>query len=115
YNYWMKMHTCSGCGGFYWGNALVSRQSFTADDNQWMCIEVHAKLNPDPASGVGAVLEVWKNDALVQRFDEQRGLGYWVQDHFCPDGRRPAVYQLRAAPRHPDDPPRPADADHDRP
>ncbi|TMB54107.1 MAG: hypothetical protein E6J47_08485, partial [Chloroflexi bacterium] len=78
YNYWMKMHTCSGCGGYYWGNALVSRQSFTADDNQWMCIEVHAKLNPDPASGAGAVLEVWKNDALVQRFDQQRGRGYWV-------------------------------------
>ena len=95
YNYWMKMHTCSGCGGFYWGNALVSRESFTADDEQWMCIEVHARLNPDPTSGAGAVLEVWKNDAPVQRFSEQRGSGYWVQDHFCPataDGRQCTDY-----------------------
>jgi hypothetical protein len=95
YNYWMKMHTCSGCGGSYWGNALVSHASFTADDDQWMCLEVHARLNPDPASGARAVLEVWKNDVLVQRFSPARGHGYWVQDHFCPataDGRQCTDY-----------------------
>ena len=78
------MHTCSGCGGFYYGNALVSRQYFTADDDQWICLEVHVRLNPDPTSGAGAVLEVWKNDALVQRFADQSGRGYWVHDQFCP-------------------------------
>ena len=85
YSYWMKMHTCSSCGGSYWGNALISRNAFTADDTQWACIEVHAKLNTDMASTAGAVLEVWKNDALVQRFDQSTGLGYWIQDHFCPE------------------------------
>lgn len=86
YNYWMNMHTCSSCAGSYWGNALVSRNSFTADDDSWMCLEVHAKLNTDTASSAGAVLEVWKNDVLVQRFPETAGTGYWVQDHFCPVG-----------------------------
>jgi hypothetical protein len=86
YNYSMKMHTCSGCGGSYWGNALISRTAFTADDNAWACIEVHAKLNTDMTSDAGAALEVWKNDSLVQRFPETMGTGYWVQDHFCPVG-----------------------------
>src|SRR5204862_431369 len=61
YNYWMTMHTCSGCGGSYWGNALISRTAFTASDNTWACIEVHAKLNADVGSDAGAVLEVWKD------------------------------------------------------
>jgi len=86
YNYWMKMRTCDNCGGFYWGNALVSRNGFTADDDTWDCIEVHAKLNTDMASGADAGLEVWKNDALIQTFPDAAGLGYWVQDHFCPAG-----------------------------
>ena len=86
YDYWMNMHTCSSCGGFYWGNALVSRDAFTADDNEWACVEVHAKLNTDMASDAGAVLEAWKNDTLIQPFPETAGVGYWVQDHFCPAG-----------------------------
>jgi hypothetical protein len=86
YNYWMGMHTCSSCAGAYWGNALVSRKSFTADDDQWVCIETHAKVNSDLSSSTGAVLEVWKNDVLVQAFPEAAGPGFWVQDHFCPAG-----------------------------
>jgi hypothetical protein len=86
YNYWMKMHTCSSCGGAYWGNALLSKDVFTADDDQWACVEVHAKLNSDTASTAGAVLEVWKNDVLIQRFPETGTVGYWVQDHYCPAG-----------------------------
>jgi len=86
YNYWMKMHTCSGCGGSYWGNALISRTAFTAADNTWACVEVHARQNTDMASDAGAVLEVWKNDSLIQRFPDPAGNGYWVQDHFCPAG-----------------------------
>jgi hypothetical protein len=86
YNYWTRMHTCSSCGGAYWGNALVSQSAFTADDDQWACIEVHAKLNTDMASAAGAELEVWKNDVLIQRFPETGPTGYWVQDHYCPAG-----------------------------
>jgi hypothetical protein len=86
YNYWMQMHTCSSCAGAYWGNELVSRNSFTADDNQWVCVETHAKLNTDLTSSTGAILEVWKNDALVQSFPETGKVGFWVQDHFCPAG-----------------------------
>jgi hypothetical protein len=86
YNYWMKMHTCSSCGGAHWGNALVSRNAFTADDNQWACVEVHAKLNTDMASAAGAALAVWKNDVLIQQFPETGAIGYWVQDHYCPAG-----------------------------
>jgi hypothetical protein len=86
YNYWLAMHTCSSCGGAYWGNALISRDAFIAPDNTWICLEVHAKLNTDPASDAGAELEVWRNDTLIQRFPESGGVGYWVQDHFCPAG-----------------------------
>src|SRR5438445_9866989 len=82
----MQMHTCSGCGGSYWGNALISRTAFAASDNTWACVEVHARLNTDMASDAGAVLEVWKNDSLIQRFPDTAGAGYWVQDHFCPVG-----------------------------
>jgi hypothetical protein len=86
YNYWLAMHTCSSCGGAYWGNALISRDAFIAPDNTWTCLEVHAKLNTDPTSDAGAELEVWRNDTLIQRFPESGGVGYWVQDHFCPMG-----------------------------
>ena len=89
YNYWMTMHTCSGCSGSYWGNALISRTAFTAPDNTWACVEVHARLNTDMASDAGAALEVWKDDALIQAFPEpteRARFGSWVQDHFCPVG-----------------------------
>jgi hypothetical protein len=86
YNYWMNMHTCSSCAGKYWGNSLVSHNSFTADDNQWVCVEMHVRLNTDLASTTGAALEVWRNDALVQAYPETSGTGFWVQDHFCPAG-----------------------------
>jgi len=89
YDYWMTMHTCSNCNGRYWGNSLISKSTFIAPDNSWACVEVHAKLNTDMSSGAGAVLEVWKNDALIQTFPETgepSQHGYWVQDHFCPVG-----------------------------
>jgi hypothetical protein len=47
---------------------------------------VHARLNTDLASSGGAVLEVWKNDALVQHYDESAPLGCWIRDKFCPEG-----------------------------
>jgi hypothetical protein len=73
-------------GTAYYGNAFVHRNDFTVDSGSWVCLEVHARLNVAGSSAAGAVLEVWKNDALVQRFDDQGPLGYWIRDKFCPDG-----------------------------
>jgi hypothetical protein len=70
----------------YYGNALVHQNGFTVDEDQWMCIEVHIKLNTDPGSSEGAVLAVWKNNTLVQRYDEKGAVGYWIRDKFCPMG-----------------------------
>ncbi|MDB4959723.1 MAG: hypothetical protein JWO36_7292 [Myxococcales bacterium] len=88
YNYWMTMHSwmpapITDDGTAYYGNALVHRDDFTIDEGQWVCLEVHARLNPSPASGAGAVLEVWKNDVQVARFDDAAPLGYWIRDKFC--------------------------------
>lgn len=89
YNYWMTMHSwmpdpVNDDGTAYYGNALIHRNSFTIDEAQWSCLEVHIKLNPDPANGAGAVVEVWKNDAAVIRFDDSGPMGYWIRDKFCP-------------------------------
>jgi len=90
YNYWMGMHswmeTPTDDGTSYYGNALVHRNDFTIDEDQWVCLEVHVRLNPDPASAAGAVLEVWKDDAPVARFDDTGPPGYWIRDKFCPTG-----------------------------
>jgi hypothetical protein len=89
YDYWMKMHSWmdspSGSTAYY-GNATIHQNAFTVDEGAWMCLEVHLRLNDDPASAHGAVLEVWKNDLLVQRFDGAGPLGYWIKDKFCPTG-----------------------------
>ena len=90
YNYWMTMHSWMAAptndGTSYFGNALVHKNGFTIDEGRWVCVEVHAKLNADPATGAGAVLEVFKNDANVMRFDDSGPIGYWIRDKFCPTG-----------------------------
>lgn len=90
YNYWMAMHswmaTPTNDGTSYYGNGLVHQNGFTIDEGNWVCLEVHVKLNPNPTTGAGAVLEVWKNDAPVIRFDDSGPLGYWIRDKFCPTG-----------------------------
>lgn len=90
YNYWMGMHswmqTPTDDGTSYYGNPLVHRNAFTIDEDEWVCLEVHVRLNPDPASAAGAVLEVWKGDALQIRYDDTGPLGYWIRDKFCPTG-----------------------------
>ena len=86
YNYWMAMHSWMDMpmgSTAYYGNSLVHRNAFTADDDQWMCLEVHVKLNTDLSSSAGAELDVWKNDALVQHFDAQAPAGCWIKDKFC--------------------------------
>jgi hypothetical protein len=89
FNYWMGMRSWktapTGVHGDYWGNTLVHSAEFRIARDSWMCYEMHLKLNPDPATGSGAELEVWQNDALVRRFDDAASLGYWVKDKFCPD------------------------------
>ncbi|MGE0788848.1 MAG: hypothetical protein AB7S26_24455 [Sandaracinaceae bacterium] len=91
YDYWMGMHSwmadpIDDDGTAYYGNALIHRNDFTLDETSWVCLEVHVRINPDPASSAGAILEVWKNDALMQRFDDTSPMGYWIRDKFCPDG-----------------------------
>jgi hypothetical protein len=89
YNYWMQMHSWmdqpTGDTAYY-GNSLVHQNAFTIDEETWSCVEVHVKLNTDLTSATGAILEVWKNDTLVQHFDETTPLGYWIKDKFCPSG-----------------------------
>ncbi len=89
YNYWMGMRSWmaqpSGTTAYY-GNTLVHQNGFTVDEGRWVCLEVHVRLNPDPASARGAALEAWKDDVLVQRFDDAGPLGFWVRDKFCPGG-----------------------------
>ncbi len=88
YNYWMNMHswmeTPTNDGTSYYGNALVHANDFTIDESQWVCLEVHVKLSASGSSASGAVLEVWKNDSLVRRFDDAGPMGWWVRDKFCP-------------------------------
>jgi len=88
YTYWRGMHTWktapTGARGDYFGNTLLHDAHFVLRSNTWVCYEMHLKLNPDPASGRGAVLEVWANDRLIRRFDDHGPLGYWVRDKFCP-------------------------------
>jgi hypothetical protein len=91
YNYWMAMHSwmeepINDDGTAYYGNPVIHRNDFTVDEGEWMCLEVHVRLNTDVASGAGAMLEVWKNDELVASFGEAGPLGYWIRDKFCPEG-----------------------------
>jgi hypothetical protein len=81
YDYWRGMHswmdTPTDDGTSYYGNALVHRNDFTLDEGAWVCLEVHLQLEPSP------VLEIWKGDALVARFDDSGPPGYWIKDKFC--------------------------------
>lgn len=90
YNYWMGMHswmeTPTNNGTSYYGNALVHQNDFTIDPGQWVCLEAHLALNTESGSATGAVLEVWKADVLVARFDSAGPMGYWIRDKFCPAG-----------------------------
>ncbi|MFN0245755.1 MAG: hypothetical protein ACKV2T_02530 [Kofleriaceae bacterium] len=88
YNYWMGMQSwmlppVNDNGTAYYGNSLVHRNSFTIDENQWVCLEVHVRLNPSATTAAGAVLEVWKNDALVTRLDDAGPMGYWLRGKWC--------------------------------
>ena len=91
YNYWMTMHSWMADpivddGTAYYGNGFVHRNDFTIDPGTWNCLEIHVRLNSDANSGSGAILEVWKNDTLMERFDDNGPMGYWIRDKFCPAG-----------------------------
>jgi hypothetical protein len=89
YVYWRGMHSWkadpTGAVGDYFGNSFLHNPELLTEANTWVCYEVHLKLNPVPSSGSGAVLQVWKNDSLVQSFDDSGPPGYWVRDKFCPN------------------------------
>lgn len=89
YAYWRGMHSWkadpTGAVGDYYGNTFIHNPEFVMQSNTWVCYEIHLKLNPVPSSGHGAMLQVWKNDTLVQSFDDSGPPGYWVRDKFCPN------------------------------
>jgi len=89
YVYWRGMHSWmaepSGKDAYY-GNTLLNDAQFLPQSDTWVCYEIHLKLNPDPADGSGAVLELWKDNELVRTFDESGPFGFWVRDKFCPTG-----------------------------
>ncbi len=88
YSYWMNMHSWmevpSGDTAYY-GNSLVHDASFRVDDDEWMCIELHVKLNTELDSGAGAELGIWKNDESIIQYTDSAPVGYWVRDKFCPE------------------------------
>jgi hypothetical protein len=91
YNYWMTMHSWMADpivddGTAYYGNGLVHRNDFTVDPESWVCLEVHVRLNTSGSGPAGGMLEVWKNDELMQSFGDDGPMGYWIRDKFCPDG-----------------------------
>lgn len=89
YNYWMKMRSWmaepSGDAA-YFGNTLIHKKSLTVRDDAWMCIELHIKLNTDPASAAGAELELFVDGERAARFGDEAPLGCWVRDKFCAEG-----------------------------
>jgi hypothetical protein len=99
YNYWVGMHSFeanpTGADAYY-GNTLLHDAQLLTGDGNWTCYEIHLKLNPEMTNGTGAVLELWKNDTLVRRFDDTGPYGYWVGDRFCPtdaDGTECTAYR----------------------
>ncbi|HEX7671700.1 MAG TPA: hypothetical protein VF395_19035 [Polyangiaceae bacterium] len=86
YDYWMNMRSWmdvpTGTTAYY-GNSFVHEPSLTAKAT-WQCIELHIRLNPDPATAAGGELAVWVNDQLVAQFTDTAPVGYWVKDKFCP-------------------------------
>ncbi|HEX8793954.1 MAG TPA: hypothetical protein VF765_23595 [Polyangiaceae bacterium] len=86
YDYWMNMHSWmampSGSTAYY-GNAVVNQNAFLVDEGTWVCLEMHVKLNTDPSSDKGSVLEIWKNDAPVVSYTDSGPDGYWIRDKFC--------------------------------
>ena len=100
YTYWRGMQSWeskpTGAVGDYYGNTLVHDAEFRLQSGIWQCFEIHLKLNPDPTTSMGAVLELWQNDALIRRFDDAGPKGYWIKDKFCPsdaDGTECTAYR----------------------
>lgn len=89
YDYWMKMHSWMAVpmGNMaYYGNSLIHKNASVAPDDTWTCVEIHVKLNPNPANGAGAELGVWVNGNTLAHFDDKMPVGCWIRDKFCPTG-----------------------------
>lgn len=85
YDYWMNMRSYADppMQGAYYGNTILQDPNVRVADDTWMCIEIHVKLNTDPASSAGAVRDLWIDGKLVAHFDDAQPLGCWVRDKFC--------------------------------
>ena len=105
YIYWRGMHSWAAdparTADAYYGNTLLHDQQLSIQSDTWICYEWHMKLNPDPANGSGAVLELWKDNELVRTFDESGPFGFWVKDKYCPSSADDTVCKVYR-PKNPD-------------
>jgi len=104
YAIWRGMHSYDpqAANPTYWGNTLIHNASFKPNINHWDCYEIHLQLNPEMTSSNGAVLEVWRNDYLIQEFTATAPLGYWVADKYCPanaTGKECTAYLKSSTPK----------------
>ncbi len=83
YNYWMRMRSWTETEETFWGNSMVYYSNRTRYDDQWMCVEVHFRVNSDMSTSKDAELTLWIDDDHIVTFNESQGRGYWVADHFC--------------------------------
>lgn len=96
YVYWHEMRSgrCNdgssreGCEGdqgstYYYGNRFKPAAQTPIKRDEWVCIEIHAKLN-DPGKSNGE-LSLWMNDALVGHYAPGTPGGTWLRDHFISD------------------------------
>jgi hypothetical protein len=102
YNYWRGMHSWldhpTGAVGDYYGNTILHYPQLLQEVGSWVCYEIHLKLNPNPETSTGAALELWRNDQLVQSFDDSGPPGFWIKDKFCAnDATGPECLNFRPA------------------
>jgi len=102
YNYWVEMRSFSGnpTQGQFFGNTLLHYPQLMQDFGSWDCYEIHLKLNPNPEVDTGAMLELWKNDQLVQSFNDSGPVGFLITDNFCANDAQgvPCVNNRPASP-----------------
>jgi len=93
YVYWYKMRSgrCNdgtavpGCAGdqgttYYYGNNFTPAGQSAFPRDQWFCLEAFTKANTVGQSD--GALALWRNDALVGRYEPGTPRGRWLRDNF---------------------------------
>jgi hypothetical protein len=80
--YWMKMRPSPT--GDYWGNTFIQNSSIGVRTNQWMCVEVLAKMN-NPVSASNGELALWIDGTQIIHLREGNPRGRWNFNMFFPD------------------------------